>query len=329
MEKNQKIIVVVGPTASGKSALAVRLARKFNGEIISADSRQVYRGLNIGTGKITKKEMLGIPHHMLDVANPKKRYTVAEFQEEARKNLEKIFSREHIPIICGGTGFYIENLLSKNELPNVPPNEKLRVKLNKKTSEQLLKKLTELDPRRANEIDPNNKRRIIRAIEIALTIGKVPIIKKENKENYNVLWIGITPQPDELRKKINIRLLARLPAVALALPKPLAKRRSAKAGISRGMIAEAKKMHRQGLSWKRMEELGLEYRFLARYLKKFPRMSASSPQASAMATELGVAIWHYARRQMTWFRKNKEIKWFDPKETKKIEKITKEFLKKS
>lgn len=302
--KKTKLIVICGPTAVGKSALAVRLAKEFNGEIISADSRQVYRGLNIGAGKITKKEMRGVPHHMLDVANPKKRFTVVEFQEMARKKITEIFSRGKIPIICGGTGFYISALVDGVQFPDVPPNPLLRASLEKKSAEKLFEILKKLDPRRATEIDPRNKRRVIRAIEIARALGKVPFVDTQCPQVsvdtgcLQTLWIGINLSPKKLCEKINIRLFARM---------------------RQGMVAEAKKLHRQGLSWKRMGELGLEYRYLAHYFTgKIPK--------DEMIVQLGTAIWHYARRQMTWFKGDKRIKWFLPTEYKRIEKVVTKFI---
>lgn len=299
-----KIIVIVGPTATGKSALAVRLARKFDAEIISADSRQVYKGLNIGTGKITKKEMAGVTHYMLDVTDPKKQFTVAEFQGQARKNLQEIFSRNKIPIICGGTGFYISAFVDNLVFPEVPPNKKLRAKFEKKSAEELFKILKKLDRRRADEIDPLNKRRLVRAIEVAKALGKVPRLDigcstSLTSDVQRVLWIGLTAKPEELRNKINIRLLAR---------------------IKKGMINEARKLRKRGLSWKRMKELGLEYRYLARFLQK--KISKSE-----MINKLETEIWHYARRQITWFRRDKRIKWFSPNEINKIEKTAEIFLK--
>ncbi|HEY9584819.1 MAG TPA: tRNA (adenosine(37)-N6)-dimethylallyltransferase MiaA [Candidatus Paceibacterota bacterium] len=296
-----KIIVVCGPTASGKSALAVSLARKFSGEIISADSRQVYRGLNIGTGKINKKEMSGVPHYMLDVANPKNRYTVVRYIAQSQKIINNILKNGKVPIICGGTGFYISALVDGFVFPEVPPNPKLRAKLEKKSASELMKILKKLDPRRAKEIDPLNKRRIARAIEIAKALGKVPNLQPttNNLQLYKTLWIGITPSPEELRKKIHIRLFAR---------------------IREGMVEEAKKLHKQGLSFKRMEELGLEYRYLAKYLN-------NKISKEGMIEMLEKEIWQYARRQMTWFRANKRIKWFRPDEYKNIEVVVKNFIK--
>ena len=173
-----KIIVVLGQTVTGKSDLAVKVAKKINGEIISADSRQVYKGLDIGTGKITQKEMKGVPHHLLDVANPKRRFTVAQYQKLTISAIAEIVRRDKTPIICGGTGFYIDAITKGVVFPEVPPNLKLRKQLNTKSAIALFEVLKKLDPVRAKNIDPKNKVRLIRAIEIAKSLGKVPKIKE-------------------------------------------------------------------------------------------------------------------------------------------------------
>lgn len=317
MIPNSKILVILGPTATGKSDLAVLLAEEiaqtkwdgFNGaEIISADSRQVYRGLNIGSGKITKKEMRGIPHHLLDVSDPRKRFNVAKYQELAREKIAAIFSRQHLPIICGGTGFYISALVDGIILPDVPPNEKLRVRLMQKSTDELIVILKKLDPARAKTVDQKNPRRLIRAIEIAIdadrTRTKHGQCAEKEKETvthpYNALWVGLTLPREELKKKIAIRLSKRLKA---------------------GMIAEAKKLHVRGLSWKRMEELGLEYRYLARLLQnKITR--------EEFVAQLSSEIWRFSKRQMTWFRREKRVKWFKPGDHEKISSLVKNFLAK-
>jgi tRNA dimethylallyltransferase len=296
--KRPKILVVLGPTASGKSDLAVKLAEKFNGEIISADSRQVYTGLNIGSGKISKQGMRGVPHHMLDVVSPKKVLTVEEFKEKAFVAIDDIISRGKLPIICGGSGFYIQAVVDNTTFPDVPANPKLREKLEELSAEKLIEKLEKLDPRRAKEIDPNNKRRVIRAIEIASALGKVPESKNEPK--YTPFMVGIKTSPDILREKIHIRLLYRM---------------------KKGMVDEAKKLRQSGLSLKRMENLGLEYRYLARHI-------SGKLSKEEMLVELENEIWKFARRQMTWFKRDKRIKWFDIKKTKTtaIEKTVKKFV---
>jgi tRNA dimethylallyltransferase len=308
----QKVLVILGPTASGKSNLAVMLAKKFNGEIISADSRQVYKGLNIGTGKISKKEMKGIPHYLLDNASPtsKKVFTVQDFKDQAEKAIQKILTKNKLPIICGGTGFYIKAVVDNISLPNVLANKKLRKKLEKKSTQELFTILKKLDPARAKNIDSKNPVRLIRAIEIATALGKVPSLEAQLPSNYKFLQIGIRTNPEQLKKKIKARLISR---------------------INTGMIQEAQKLHKQGLSWKRMEQLGLEYKYLAQYLQKkgpFDKAQGKQENKQELIEKLNLEIWHYAKRQMTWFKKDTRIKWFSIKDLNKIERGIKNFMKK-
>lgn len=281
MRGKQKLLIIVGPTSSGKSALAVELARKFNGEVISADSRQVYRGLDIGTGKITKREMQGIPHHLLDVASPKNIFTAHDYVIHTTPTVVDVVWRGKLPIICGGTGFYIDALVGRIALPDVPANPKLRAQLEKKSEVQLFALLKKRDPRRAKTIDPHNKRRLIRALEITLALGRVPMIENVS-QSFDTIWIGIALSQKQLQKKIAVRLSARL---------------------KQGMIAEAKRLHSGGLSYKRISELGLEYRSLSRFLQhKINRQE--------LEEELNVEIRRYAKRQLTYWRRNKDIRWF-------------------
>ena len=163
-KKKPKIIVICGPTATGKTSLAIDLAQQFDGEIISADSRQVYQGLDIGSAKVTKEEMRNIPHHMIDVADPRNRYSVAEYKEEAQKIIDEIISNKKLPIICGGTGMYIDALVFNHSFPEVPENKPLRAKLETKSTEELFTLLLSRDSRRAKSIDKHNKVRLIKNI---------------------------------------------------------------------------------------------------------------------------------------------------------------------
>lgn len=292
-----KIIAIVGPTASGKSDLAVSIAKKFNAEVISADSRQVYTGLNIGTGKITKKEMQGVPHHLLDVVDPKKVFNVSDFKRLSDQKIKEIIERGKVPILCGGTGFYIDAVVDNVLLPEVPPNAKLRDKLQKYSCEKLFTILLKLDKNRAKGIDSQNKVRLIRAIEIAKVLGKVPKIK--SKPIYDTLFIGTLIDEKTLKERIQTRLLKR---------------------IKSGMIREVKALHKKGLSWKRMEALGLEYRYLALYLQN--KMTKAE-----MLERLRFEIEHYSKRQMKWFKRNDRIHWLKPSDIKKIQKLTNNFLK--
>ncbi len=298
MVKNKpKILVIVGPTATGKSDLAIRLAKKFCGEIISADSRQVYQSMNIGTGKVTKKEMGKIRHYLLDVASPKKTFTALRYKKLAEKALDKIVKNNRLAIVCGGTGFYIRSFIDSLEIPDVPPNTVLRKKLNKLSSQNLFKILKQIDPRRAKNIDQQNSRRLIRAIEIASVLGQVPKLKIDQNK-YKTLFIGLDLEKKDLDKKIDRRLLKRL---------------------KQGMIKEIKNLRMSGVSWKKLEGFGLEYKYISLYLQnKLDRQK--------MIEQLKTAIKQYAKRQITWFKKDKRINWFKPNQRKKIEKMVASFV---
>ncbi len=273
MKVKPNIIVIAGPTASGKSVLAVKLSKKRNGEIVSADSRQVYRGLDIGTAKITKKEMCGILHHCIGIAEAKKAFSVEQFQKAATKAIEVILKKGKTPIIVGGTGFYIDAIIYDSAFPAVPPNPKLRLTLRHVMSKLLFAKLKKLDPVRAKNIDAKNPRRLIRAIEIARALGKVPKIKRTPR--YAVEYIYLDPPAEKLRKNIA--------------------RRTEKM-LKRGLLAEVRKLIRQKLPRKRIVELGFEYKYPLLYLEgKISR--------EEMVKEINTKTWHYAKRQRTWFKK--------------------------
>jgi tRNA dimethylallyltransferase len=303
-----KLIVILGPTSSGKSDLAVKLALRLcsgqakkefgtNGaEIVSADSRQVYKGMDIGTGKITKKEMKGIPHHLLDVVLPKRRFTVVQYQKLAQRAINKILKRGKIPILCGGTGFYIQAVVNGIVIPRVKPDWQLRKKLERKKTEELFKLLKKLDSKRAKNIDRNNRRRLIRALEILIKTKK-PIPKLVKKPSqFDILMIGVKKSSQKLKKLIKKRLLKRL---------------------REGMIAEVKRLKKSGLSWKRLAEFGLEYKYLALFLQK-------KLNYQEMLEKLQKEIEHFAKRQMTWFKRDQRIHWI--KNQKEAERLTRNFL---
>ena len=278
-----KVLVITGPTASGKSDIAVNLAQRFNGEIISADSRQVYIGMNLGSGKIAIPEMKGVPHHLLDTADPKERFSVANWKKLALRSIQNILQRGKLPIICGGTGFYISSLIDGIEFPDIVINQDEQKELELKTTEELFEMLRELDPKRARTIEQKNKRRLSRAILMAKVFGYVPEISKA-RPYYDFLFIGITISDNELRNRIHKRLLKRLGA---------------------GMIEEVKDLHEKGLSRERLRELGLEYRYVSDFIH-------GKLTKSQLIETLSTKIWQYARRQKTWWRKEKRIKWFAP-----------------
>jgi tRNA dimethylallyltransferase len=279
--KNNKIIVILGPTSSGKSSIAIKLAKKFNGEVISADSRQIYRGMNIGTGKITKKEQALAKHYMLDVISPKTNFNVNQFKKKTEKIITNIFKRKKIPIICGGTGFWIKALVDNVIYPEVKPNWKLREKLGGKSAEKLFILLKKLDPVRAKNIDAKNPVRLIRALEICSVLGKVPSLSSKHSK-YQFIQIGINLSKEKLHQNIEKRLKQR---------------------FSEGMIAEVERLHReQKISWKKMESFGLSYLWIAKFLQK------QLPQKE-LFEKVYQAEKDYAKRQMTWFKKDPRIIW--------------------
>ena len=294
--KERKLIVVLGLTASGKSDLAVKLAKKFKGEVISADSRQVYKGMNIGTGKITRKEMRGIPHHLLDVASPKRKFTVTQYRKLALEAIDEIFKRDRIPILCGGTGFYIQAVVDGIVIPEVKPDWKLRKSLEKKIAEELFEKLKKLDPQRAGIIDKKNKRRLIRALEIVIKTKKTISPLQKQPLPYPVLIIGIKKEKAELDKLIEKRFFK---------------------WLEQGFLKEVQKLKHEGLSSKRIEEFGINYRTAIQYLEG--KINDEEFIENSLKE-----LKNYARRQMTWFKKDPRINWI--KNQKEAEKLTREFL---
>ncbi|MBU1159820.1 tRNA (adenosine(37)-N6)-dimethylallyltransferase MiaA, partial [Patescibacteria group bacterium] len=310
-----KIIVILGPTASGKSELAVKIALRLGSgqaEIISADSRQVYKDMNIGTGKvpgkwkpivsklrICKKMTLrkgktfiykNIPHYCIDCVSPKKRYTVIDFKKCAEKAIKNIQKRGKVPIVCGGTGFYISALTGEIEIPEVKPDWQLRKKLEKKSAEELFQMLKKLNPERAKNIDAKNPRRLIRAIEIAKS-ASTTVVEAQPKTDFGgtevrLRFFGIKLPDKELKKRIEKRI---------------------KKMIRDGLIREAKNLRNSGLSWKRLYELGFEYKYPAMFLQ-------GKINKEEMINRIILENWHYAKRQMTWFKKYQpQTKWIESK----------------
>ncbi len=292
-----KAIAVVGPTSSGKTSLSITLAKKFNGEVISADSRQVYKELDLGTGKVTVEEMDGVPHHLLDIADPSIQYNAAEFELDATAAILDIQSRNHLPIIAGGTFFYLDMLRGKHKVPAVPPNNTFRLKLASLSNEELFAELERLDISRAETIDQHNRPRLIRALEIIDTLGHVPKVK-ETGSPYDWLVIGINIDKLILHKNIHDRINQRFDA---------------------GMVTEVETLHKNGLSYERMHELGLEYRYIAMYLQR--QISYQD-----MLEKLETKTRQYAKRQMTWLKKDQEIEWFEPGNEDSVFKLVEGFL---
>ncbi|MGW8184675.1 MAG: tRNA (adenosine(37)-N6)-dimethylallyltransferase MiaA [Candidatus Moraniibacteriota bacterium] len=293
-----KIIIILGPTASGKSSVAIKLAKKFNGEIISADSRQIYKKMDIGSGKITKEEQAMTPHWMLDIVSPKTDFSVAKFKKKAEKHIADILKRGKVPIICGGTGFWIQSIVDNTVYPEVKPDWELRKKLEKKSLAQLFSMLKKLDPTRAENIDAKNPVRLIRAIEICRALGCVPSVNCGPKtKNYEILQIGIKRDKEVLHQRIKLNVEQRLKA---------------------GMIAEVKELHKSGLSWKKIESFGLSFKLIPQFLR------SEIETIEELKEKIYLVEKQYAKRQMTWFKKDQRIKWLT--DYKDIQKEVKNFL---
>ncbi|MCF7843715.1 tRNA (adenosine(37)-N6)-dimethylallyltransferase MiaA [Candidatus Gracilibacteria bacterium] len=274
MNKENSIIVVAGPTASGKSDFAVELAVKNNGEIISADSRQIYKGLDICTGKITKEETNGVPHYMLDICSIGDEFSVSEYKKLALPILEDIFARGKTPIICGGTGQYIDALIFNQDIPKVEPNKSLREKLEKKSTDELYNELILKDLRRGEQIDKNNRVRLIRALEIIESLGKVP---KQNSPSllYTTKIYLMSPTREVLKKRIAKRLESRLKI---------------------GMINEVKNNPLNNHTPEIIKRFGLEYVAITKYLN-------GEINEEEMKQEIITKSMQYVKRQETWNKK--------------------------
>lgn len=286
-----KILCIAGPTASGKSSRAVAEALTRDGEVISVDSRQVYRGLDIGTEKIIKEEMRGVsstnglvldvPHHLIDIRDANESYSAGDFVADATRLIEEIYARGKLPILVGGTHFYFDALLTG--LPTgVDANPELREKLETLTTEELFARIRERDARRAAELDPKNRRRLIRALEIIESLGAVPMRGYAYPQlptvvdncGYAIEWIVIDPPREELRARIDARLAN---------------------ALERGLVEEVRRV-RETVGDARLNELGLEYKIVGEFLR-------SERAEASLLPALSAKIWQYARRQKAWLRK--------------------------
>ncbi|MEF9920648.1 MAG: tRNA (adenosine(37)-N6)-dimethylallyltransferase MiaA [Erysipelotrichaceae bacterium] len=280
---NEKIITVVGTNASGKSDLGVFLAKKYNGEILSADSRQIYKGLDLGTGKLTKDEMQGIKHYMVDILDVNQPYSVVDFQQQAYTIIEDIIKRDKLAIIAGGTGLYTRSVVKGYTFNDVDANPELRAELEKQTTEELYQQLVDIDPEVAKRNTKENRRRIIRCLEKYEALGKEGL-EDTYEPRYDVLQLGVTWPNDILHERIDERMQRR---------------------FDQGMIEEVETLMKQGASDEFLENLGLEYRFIHRYLIGEIKSKAD------LYDQLGRAIKRFAKQQKTWFKRDKDIKWLD------------------
>jgi tRNA dimethylallyltransferase len=271
----RKVFVVAGPTASGKSDFAVELALKENGEVVSVDSRQMYKDLDIGAGKITEEEMRGVPHHMLSVYDVNDEdVSVVTFTKDALSRVGDIFARDKTPILCGGGGQYLQALLYEKDFPKVEKNEELRKILVNFSTEELAQKLKEKDEERFKTIDTQNRVRLIRALEICEAIGKVPT-EEELSPRFDATIYLLEASPEILKKRIEIRLEKRLHT---------------------GMVDEVRSLLKSGVSAERLISLGLEYKYCTLFI-------TGTLTFAEMKERLKSKTWHYAKRQTTWNKK--------------------------
>ncbi len=298
------LLVVLGPTASGKSALGIALAQHFHGEIVSADSRQVYRSLDIGTAKVTAEEQALVLHHLLDIVELSETYTVSQFQHAANEAIQAILARQHLPFLVGGSPHYIQAVVDNLDMPQVAPQPALRAQLEQRPLHDLLHELQERDPQSYVTIDRNNPRRVIRALEVCISTGK-PFSEQRNLASplYHCLLLGIQWPREELYRRIDARVDER---------------------IQQGMVQEVQGLLDAGISSERLDALGLEYRFVNRWLH------GEFPSEGQMVERLKYAIHDFTRRQLTWFRRDKRIVWIDGGDihtmTQEAERVVEEFL---
>src|SRR5579863_8759678 len=287
------LVVVLGPTASGKSTLGIELARRFHGEIVSADSRQLYRGLDIGTAKVTLSEQALARHHLLDMADPREVYTVARFQQEAIAAINAILARGSLPLLVGGSPHYIQAVVDHLQIPHIPPQPELRARLAARPLSELLSQLEELDPQSASSIDHSNARRVIRALEVCLLSGK-PFSQQRGRADplYRPLLLGIAWPRELLYARIDARVEERM---------------------RQGMVEEVRDLLAQGISHERLDSLGLEYRYISRLLR------GEFASEAEMAQRLKYAIHDFTRRQLSWFRRDERIVWLNGMDVEKAE----------
>lgn len=271
MSDKLSILCVIGPTASGKSSRAVEEALNRNGEVISVDSRQVYRMLDIGTEKVTPEEMQGVPHHLIDILDPRETYSAGDFAADAHRLVKEIHDRGKLPVLAGGTHFYFDALLYG--LPEISINPAYRESLETFPTDELFLMLKERDPKRSEGVDPRNRRRLIRALEIVEKHGTVPP-RSKTEPAYDVEWIVLNPERDVLRERIIKRL---------------------ESAFDRGLVEEVRRV-REYVGDVRLNELGLEYRVIGEYLRGERDEASLKPRLSSK-------LWQYARHQKAWLKR--------------------------
>ncbi len=289
LDSKQKLLVIIGPTAVGKTKLSIELAKRYNGEIISGDSMQIYRSMDIGTAKIKPEEMEGIPHHLIDIKDPDESFSVAEFQQLVRERISDITSKGKLPIIVGGTGLYIQSVIYDYQFSEAPADEAFRLQLEERAKEignvALHEELTKVDPESASQIHPNNVRRVIRALEIFHCTGKIMSDYQNNQQPdllYETALIGLTMEREKLYERINMRVDIM---------------------IAEGLLDEVSMLHKHGLrDCQSIQAIG--YKEIYDYLDGKVSLEIAVENLKQNSRR-------YAKRQLTWFRNKMEVKWFD------------------
>ena len=296
----EKLVVITGTNASGKSGLGIELAGMYGGEVISADSSQVFKGLDLGSGKVTKEEMQGVPHHLIDVAMPNDFFSLKDFQSKAYEAVDDVIKRGRIPFLVGGTGLYVNSVVDGYNLNGEKPDPKIREEVLNLSIDEIKERLRRLNPAALERVDLNNKRRLERALERALTGNGDEL---ESVKKYDTLVVGVTWERKVLYERIRERLDKRL---------------------SEGMIDEVKRLREEGATDDFLYRLGLEYRYILMYLR------GEFESYEAFYDKLFTEIRHLAKEQMTWFRKRKDIVWIDMADdpVKRSKALIDEFLKK-
>ncbi|MBQ9737126.1 MAG: tRNA (adenosine(37)-N6)-dimethylallyltransferase MiaA [Clostridia bacterium] len=308
---SKRIIAIIGPTASGKTALATKLAKKLSGEVVSCDSMQIYRGMDIGTAKPTEDEMQFVPHHMIDIAEPSQRFSVADFVSAARECIEDILKRGKVPILAGGTGLYVDSVLFNISFPDFNEDPEFRLKmqevLEEEGKEALHMRLFKCDPEAAEKIHPNNTRRVIRALEVCKATGKTfTQVSKEARRTpeYDAYVLGIETDRAELYKRIDSRVDVMM---------------------ENGLLDEVKRLKESGIGRDTTAMQAIGYKELYDYFDRHISLDEAVEKIKQESRR-------YAKRQMTWFRRNEDIDWVRLDSDENIEKIFErciDFLKKN
>lgn len=301
LDKHEKVVVLIGPTAVGKTKLSIELAKAFNGEIISGDSMQIYKGMDIGTAKITPEEMEGIPHHLIDIKEPHESFSVAEFQERVRKKITEITQRGKLPMIVGGTGLYIQSVIYDYQFSDAPSDEEFRRTLENRAeiegNEAIYEELQKVDPVGAETIHPNNLRRVVRALEVFHCTGKTMSQYQEGQTPelmYDIAIIGLTMDREKLYERINKRVDIMM---------------------EQGLLEEVRELFQSGLKdCQSIQAIG--YKEIYEYLYGKISIVEAIEQLKQNSRR-------YAKRQLTWFRNKMDVEWFDMSDVTTIETLHK------